>query len=57
MRDEVLKEVWATKDRIATRYRGNVKKFMDDLRTAHAASPLANARPRKPAAKTKRKSA
>ena len=57
MQDAVLKEVWATKDRIASRYHGNIKKFMDDLRAAHASSPLAQARPRKSVAKAKRKSA
>jgi hypothetical protein len=57
MEDAILKEVWASKDRIGERYRGNVKKYMDNLRKAHKNSPIANARPRKTNIRSKRKTA
>jgi hypothetical protein len=57
MEDAILKEIWAAKDRIGERYRGNVKKYMDNLRAAHKASAIANGRPRKAAIRSKRKSA
>jgi hypothetical protein len=56
MEDAILKEVWAAKDRIAARYRGNVKKYMSDLRRAHANSSLATSGTQKTGAKARRKS-
>ncbi len=53
MKDEILEEVWATKDRIGARYGGNIKKYMAHLRKLHAQSPLRVARP-KPIRKTKK---
>jgi hypothetical protein len=57
MEDAILKEAWAVKDRIAAKYHGNIKKYMNDLRKAHAHSLAANAPPHKSATRSKRKTA
>jgi len=46
MKDEILEEVWATKDRIAARYHGDIKKYMADLRKKQRRSPLRVAAPK-----------
>jgi hypothetical protein len=51
--DAILKEVWAAKDRIAARYRGNIKKFMRDLRKAEEKRLAAKAGSRKSGSKRK----
>jgi hypothetical protein len=46
MKDEIIHDVWATKDRIGARYHGNVKKFMTDLRKQQAHSLLRVVKPK-----------
>jgi len=53
MEDSILKEVWAAKDRIAARYKGNIKKYMRDIRKAEAKRLAASAASRKNDSKRK----